>query len=71
MFATLRNASVSIPEAFTIASHSVQTHITGMSGKLFDQVVLPELWGNEKPELPNNSTIALPIIPGWDFNQGI
>lgn len=59
------------PQAFTIASHTVQVHVTGMSGALYDQVVLPELWGNEKPELPSNSTIPPPVVPvstapsGW------
>lgn len=34
-----------------------------MSGKAYDMVMLPELWGNEKPELPNNATIPVPRVP--------
>ncbi|KAK9814581.1 hypothetical protein WJX72_008178 [[Myrmecia] bisecta] len=70
-FATLRNYSATILEAFALASHSSQAHCTVLVGGQQQPPALPLLSSEGKPDLPDNASVPHPIIEGLDTSEGL
>ncbi|CAL8464121.1 g3656 [Coccomyxa elongata] len=70
-FATLRNKSATIPEAFALAMHSGHAHCGSNPGPGLRPSWLPELVSDFEPLLPSIDSVPLPVVMGADFKNGV
>ncbi|CAK0786305.1 hypothetical protein CVIRNUC_009518 [Coccomyxa viridis] len=70
-FATLRNKSATVPEAFAMAMHSCHAHCGPVQAPPQHPSWLPELISDFDPLLPSIDSVPLPVVKGSDFKTGV